>query len=135
MAKDWIVSIPGEVHLVRVYKMPDESFYLVVTRTVFTQPDYPCAVYHIAKDADWRFYVGVYGQYVTDGCIMADYFRSRDLVDVRNGIVNPGEDLGMCLYAIGEIIADGEIMGSKAFTCNGRWGRTDIHTWMRVQDE
>lgn len=133
LKREWYTSIPAEVHTLRVYGMSNGSSYIVAMRTVFTNPDYPCAVYHIPSDADWRFYVDAYGQFVTDGCIMRDYFRARDLVDIRNGIIAPNEDLGTCLNVIGEIIADGEILGSKAFVYGGRFGRTDIHTWVKVE--
>ena len=133
MKREWYTSIPAEVHTLRAYEMQGGSVYLVAMRTVFTNPDYPCGVYHIPADADWRFYMDAYGQLVQDGCIMRDYFRARDLVDIRNGIIAPNEDLGTCLNVIGEIIADGEILGSKAFVYGGRFGRTDVHTWMKVE--
>lgn len=131
--REWYTSIPAEVHTLRAYEMQGGSVYLVAMRTVFTNPDYPCAVYQIPSDADWRFYVDTYGQFVADGCIMRDYFVARDLVDIRNGIIPPNEDLGTCLNVIGEIIADGEILGSKAFVAGGRFGRTDIRTWVKVE--
>lgn len=135
MRHEWITSIPCEVHTARAYRMRDGSSYIIVMRTLFTQPSYPCAVYHLGKDQDWEYYFGeVYRTFLDQGIIMRDMFCSRDLIDIRNGIVPPNEDLGTCLYIIGEIIADGEIIGSKAYATGGRYGRTDIGSWMRLED-
>lgn len=135
MRHDWITSIPYEVHLARAYRMPSGGVYVIVMRTVMTQPAYPCAVYHFDVDHDWTYYMEeVYKTYLEEGQVMRDMFCSRDLIDVSNGIVPPHEDLGTCLYVIGEIVADGEVIGSRAFATGGRWGRTDIGTWTKVEE-
>lgn len=135
MKHDWITSIPYEVHLARAYRMPSGGVYVIVTRTVMTQPPYPCAVYHFDADHDWGYYIEeVYKTLLEEGQVMRDMFCSRDLLDVSNGIIPPHEDLGTCLYVIGEIVADGEVIGSRAFAIGGRWGRTDIGTWTKVEE-
>ena len=119
----------------KAYKMKDDSTYLVVMRTRFTQPDYPCGLYRFKIGQDWRYYFEeVYSALLHDGLVMKDVWLSRDLIDVPNCLVSPNDDLGTCLYMIGEIVADGEILGSKALVSGGRYGRTDIGTWMRVED-
>ena len=108
MKHDWITSIPYEVHLVRAYRMPSGGVYVIVMRTLMTQPPYPCAVYHFGAEQDWTYYMEVYKALVEEGNVMRDMFCARDLIDVSNGIVPPHEDLGTCLYVIGEIVAGGE---------------------------
>lgn len=134
MSEGWTVSVPYEVHMARTYLMPDGDAYVIVMRTVFMQPAYPCAVYHFKslEEVDWH--LDVYRELLEDGQVMRDYFTSRDLVDVANGIVSPNGDLGTCLYVIGEIVARGRIQSSVAMVAGGRYARTDVGGWFKLEE-
>lgn len=130
----WTVSVPYEVHMARTYEMSGGDAYVIVMRTVFMQPAYPCAVYHFSSLDEVSWHMEAYREMLGDGTVMRDMWVSRDLVDVSNGIVNPNDDLGTCLYVIGEIIASGQVVASEAMVAGGRYARTDVGGWFKLEE-
>ena len=134
MKHEWTTSIPNEVHLAQWYEMRDGSAYLLITRKLFLQPSFPVAVYHFENVHEVEPYLDEYQNMLESGCVMLDRYVARGIMDVSNGIVRPDVDLKMCLWQFGEIVADGNIMGSRAMVAGGRYARTDTGEWFPLEE-